>query len=69
MISDEYKAFQRFSGEPWFRKNESHLELYYRFQLNDHIAISPDLQVLWNAQGDARFGPVTVIGIRGTLEF
>jgi len=69
MISDDYKAFQRFSGEPWFRKNESHLELYYRFQLNDHIAISPDLQVLWNAQGDARFGPVTVIGIRGTLEF
>jgi len=69
MISDEYKAFQRFSGEPWFRKNESHLELYYRFQLNDHIAISPDIQVLWNAQGDARFGPVTVIGIRGTLEF
>ncbi len=69
MISDDYKAFQRFSGEPWFRKDESHLELYYRFQLNDHIAISPDLQVLWNAQGDARFDPVTVIGIRSTLEF
>jgi high affinity Mn2+ porin len=69
MISDDYKAFQRLSGEPWFRKNESHLELYYRFQLNDHIAISPDLQVLWNAQGDARFAPVTVIGVRGTLEF
>jgi high affinity Mn2+ porin len=69
IISDDYKAFQRFSGEPWFRKNESHLEVYYRFQLNDHIAISPDLQVLWNAQGDARFEPVTVIGVRGTLEF
>ena len=69
MISDDYKAFQRFSGEPWFRKNESHLELYYRLQLNDHISISPDLQVLWNAQGDARFDPVTIIGVRGTLEF
>ncbi len=69
MISDDYKAFQRFSGEPWFRKNESHLELYYRFQLNDHISISPDIQVLWNAQGDARFDPVTIIGVRGTLEF
>jgi len=69
MISDDYKAFQRFSGEPWFGKDESHLELYYRFQLNDHIAISPDLQVLWNAQGDARFDPVTVLGVRGTLEF
>jgi len=69
MISDDYKAFQRLSGEPWFRKDESHLELYYRFQLNDHISISPDIQVLWNAQGDARFDPVTIIGVRGTLEF
>lgn len=69
MISDDYKAFQRFSGEPWFKKDESHLELYYRFQMNDHISISPDLQVLWNAQGDDRFNPVTVLGIRGNLEF
>lgn len=69
MISDDYRAFRRSSGENWFRSNESHLELYYRFQVNDHIAISPDLQILWNAQGDARFDPVTIIGVRGTLEF
>lgn len=70
MISDDYKDFKRIvDAEPWFTENESHLELYYRLQLNDHIAISPDLQVLWNAQGDDRFDPVTVVGIRGTLEF
>jgi high affinity Mn2+ porin len=70
MISDDYQDFKRIvDAEPWFTQDEFHLELYYRFQLNDHISISPDLQVLWNAQGDERFDPVTVIGIRGTLEF
>ena len=70
MISDDYKDFKRIvDAEPWFKKGESHLELYYRFQLNDHISISPDLQVIWNAQGDARFDPVTVIGVRGGLDF
>jgi len=70
MISDDYQDFKRIvDAEPWFTKDESHLELYYRFQLNDHISISPDLQVLWNAQGDGRFDPVAVIGIRGTVEF
>lgn len=70
MISDDYRDFKRIvDAEPWFTQNESHLELYYRFQLNDHISISPDLQVLWNAQGDKRFDLVTVIGVRGTLNF
>jgi high affinity Mn2+ porin len=70
MISDDYGDFKRIvDAEPWFTQDESHLEVYYRFQLNDHISISPDIQVLWNAQGDSRFDPVTVIGIRGTLEF
>jgi high affinity Mn2+ porin len=70
MISDDYQDFKRIvDADPWFTKDESHLELYYRFQLDDHISISPDLQVLWNAQGDERFDPVTIIGIRGTLEF
>jgi high affinity Mn2+ porin len=70
MISDDYRDFKRIiDAEPWFTQDESHLELYYRFQLNDHISISPDIQVLWNAQGDKRFDPVTVIGIRATLEF
>ena len=65
-----YKDFKRIvDAEPWFKKDESHLELYYRFQLNDHISISPDLQVIRNAQGDARFDPVTVIGVRGGLDF
>ena len=70
MISDDYKDFKRIAdAEPWYDKDESHLELYYRFQLNKHISISPDIQVIWNAQGDDRFSPVTIIGIRGNLEF
>jgi high affinity Mn2+ porin len=70
MISDDYRDFKRIvDAEPWFTKDESHLELYYRFQLNDHISVSPDLQVLWNAQGDGRFDPVMIIGVSGTLDF
>jgi len=70
MISDDYHDFKRIvDAEPWFTQDESHLELYYRFQVHDHISLSPDLQVLWNAQGDGRFDPVAVIGIRGTVEF
>jgi len=38
-------------------------------QINDHLSLSPDLQVIWNAQGDDRFDPVTVLGLRGNLEF
>jgi len=56
-------------GEPWVRKDEGHLELFYRFQLNENLSVSPDLQVLWWAQGDERLDPVTVIGVRGNLEF
>ncbi|MGQ9510000.1 MAG: carbohydrate porin [Thermodesulfobacteriota bacterium] len=70
MISADYKDFKRIvDAEPWFKKDESHLELYYRFQLNKHIAISPNLQILWNAQGNDKFDSVTVIGLRGTIEF
>ena len=69
MISEAYKDFKGFSNQPWFKENESHLELYYRFQLNEHTAISPDFQILWNAQGNKRFNPVTILGIRCTLEF
>lgn len=69
VISDDYKDFRRSLGEPWYRKNESHLELYYRLAINTHLAVSPDIQVLWNAQGDARFDPVAVLGVRGTLAF
>jgi len=69
MISDGYEDFQLFSNRSWFKDNESHLELYYRFQLNGRISISPDIQILWNAQGDQRFKTVTVFGIRANIEF
>jgi high affinity Mn2+ porin len=69
MISENYKDFMKCSGEPWQKEDESHLELYYRFQITEHTAISPDFQILWNAQGDNRFNPVIVLRIRCTLEF
>ena len=33
-------------------RKESHLELYYNFKVNEHLRISPDIQVVWNPYGD-----------------
>ena len=52
-------------------KNEFHLEAYYRFQINEHIALSPDVQVIWNPFGglspDNR-GIVTAYGLRTQID-
>ncbi len=65
LLSEDYEDV----SDPWISEDEAHLELYYRLQINDHLSLSPDLQVIWNAQGDDRFDPVTVLGLRGTVEF
>ncbi len=53
---------------------EGHAEVYYRFQLNSNIAISPDFQFIWNPngishsyQGDNDL--IFVYGVRGQLDF
>jgi len=65
MLSKDYKEV----SESWIKKDESHLEIYYKFQFNEYMSFSPDFQVIWNAQGDDRFNPVTIVGIRWNLEF
>lgn len=67
-LSDEYEDYCAQRGETWIEEDEGHLEAYYRFQVSEHLHLSPDLQVLWNAQGDERFDPVLVLGLRGHLE-
>lgn len=48
---------------------EGHFEAYYSFALNDHIAISPDIQVMSNLGGDDDADTVTIFGLRSQLEF
>lgn len=52
-------------------KNETHLEIYYRLQINDHIALTPDVQLIWEPFGglspDNR-GMVAVFGLRTQID-
>ncbi len=51
---------------------EYHLESYYGYKINDHLTISPDIQVIWNPYGnDAANGDKTIVvgGIRSQVDF
>lgn len=53
-------------------KTESHFECYYNFKVNDHLSLSPDLQVIWQPYGkDAANGDGTIVvgGLRGQVDF
>ncbi len=66
--SDDYKD----AGENLKANSEEHLELYYRYQLNEYVHISPDLQVIWDPYGgDAENGDKTIVvgGVRAQVSF
>lgn len=53
---------------------EGHFEAYYKIQLTKNLAISPDIQVVWNPRGvsesyQGHSNPVFVYGVRGQLDF
>lgn len=50
-------------------ESENHLEAYYNFQLNKHLNLSPDLQIIWNPYGDSNSDTIYVLGMRGQLNF
>jgi porin len=65
--SDEYKKAQTRQA-----KTESHVEAYYRFVINEHLEITPDVQLISNPFGkDAPNGTSTIIvgGIRTQINF
>ncbi len=49
--------------------NESHYEMYYNLVLNDHVTISPDIQIVMNAEGDDDYQTVWIGAIRGQFTF
>jgi hypothetical protein len=48
---------------------EHHAEVFYRIAVNDHVAISPDIQYITNAMGDKSRDDVWVLGIRAHFMF
>ncbi|MCK5492526.1 MAG: carbohydrate porin, partial [Candidatus Omnitrophica bacterium] len=51
---------------------EGHIELYYSYKVNDHLTISPDMQIIMNPYGgDASNGDGTIVigGLRGQVDF
>ncbi|MCD6407609.1 carbohydrate porin [bacterium] len=62
IFSDDYKKAGN-SG-----KTESIFEIYYSWKLNEHLTISPDVQVVWNAGGEDR-DAIGVFGVRAQIDF
>ncbi len=67
MPSDDYKKANDMKA-----KTESHLEAYYNFKGNEHLSVSPDVQVIWDPYGgDAVNGDKTILvgGVRAQVDF
>jgi high affinity Mn2+ porin len=65
--SDDYKKANSIKA-----KTESHFEAYYNFKVNEHLGISPDIQIIWDPYGgDAINGHKTILvgGIRAQIDF
>jgi len=66
-LSDDYEKIQKASGVK--TEHESHAEVYYNININEHVSITPDLQVITNALGDNDSHTIWVAGIRGQFTF
>lgn len=67
ILADHYKSTLKADGKN--PGNESHFEAYYRLQLNEHISLSPDIQIITNAKGDEDYKTVTIGSARGQITF
>ncbi|OKH19440.1 S-layer protein [[Limnothrix rosea] IAM M-220] len=51
------------------RQTPYHLEAFYRYQINDHISITPGAFVIFNPEGDADNDTTSVFTLRTTYTF
>lgn len=49
--------------------DEGHFEVYYKIGYGEHFTLTPDLQVVTNAGGDADNDTITVYGLRAQMNF
>lgn len=61
--SGEYQA------DTGFDEAENHFEIYYKWQLNEHVSLTPDIQWIKNPAGDGAADDVTVVGLRAKAAF
>jgi len=66
--SDDYKKTDPARNA----KKEGHFETYYNIHINEHLHLSPDLQVIWNPYGDDAINSDDTIvmgGLRAQVDF
>ncbi|MGB2599019.1 MAG: carbohydrate porin [Candidatus Omnitrophota bacterium] len=56
-----------------FDRAETHLEAYYSFKVNDHLVLTPDIQMIWEPNGGGTAAgkdsdAIFVYGIRGHVD-
>jgi len=62
VLSNAYRDTLR--GDDIRTADEGRIEAYYKFQLNEYISLSPDIQVAHNLTGARRANTVTILGLR-----
>ena len=68
MPSDDYRK----AGANLNAKDEGHFEAYYNYKVNEHLTLTPDLQIIWNPYGkDAENGSDAIVvgGVKGQVDF
>jgi carbohydrate-selective porin OprB len=48
---------------------ESQFEIYYAWQLNEHLELTPDLQWIDNPGGDDSAEDIAIVGLRAKASF
>ena len=67
LLSDDFEDALKAEGIT--PEDEGHFEAYYSLAINEHVAISPDIQIVTNAGGDDDFDTVTIGAVRGQITF
>ncbi|MFZ5482719.1 MAG: carbohydrate porin [Pseudomonadota bacterium] len=62
-------AWMKASDESGLEAAEQVLELYYAWQVNEHLSLSPDVQWIRHPGGDKSAGNMTVWGLRAKAAF
>ena len=65
---------KEYEDENEFSRPETHVEAYYSFKVNDHLTLSPDMQIIWDANGGGTVNgkdtdTIFVYGVRGQVDF
>lgn len=66
-LGDEFEDLLR--DDRFDPEDEGRFEAYYLYRINDHLAISPDLQIAHDLGGSSGSETFTILGVRAQLDF